>query len=91
MSNYSEDDYVTLLQAGGFESAIIGVVERIGNKPCLAYSYERCVDILMQQAEMDYEMAVEYMEFNVCGAYVGEQTPVFIREVPKKIWEEYNA
>jgi len=81
-----EDEYDTLIRADGFDLAIIGVAERIGNKPCLAYSYEQCVDILMQQAEMDYEMAVEYMDFNVCGAYVGEQTPIFIHK-----WEDYNA
>ena len=81
-----EDDYDTLMKADGFDLAIIGVAERIGMKPCIAYSYEQCVEILMQQADMDYEMAVEYMDFNVCGAYVGEQTPIFIHE-----WETYDA
>ena len=32
---------------------------------------------------MDYEDAVEHMEFNVTGAYVGKQTPVFMREETK--------
>jgi len=27
---------------------------------------------------MDYSEAVEYMEFNVVGGYVGEFTPIFI-------------
>ena len=55
-------------------------------KPCIAYSYEQCVEILMQQAELDEEGAHEYMEHNVCNTYVGEQTPIFIRA-----WEEYHA
>ena len=27
---------------------------------------------------MPYEEAVEYFEFNVAGAWVGEQTPIFV-------------
>jgi hypothetical protein len=81
-----EDEYDTLIQADGFDLAIIGVAERIGMKPCIAYSYEQCVEILKQQTEMTEEEAIEFMDFNVCGAYVGEQTPIFIHA-----WEEYNA
>jgi len=79
-------DEETLIQADGFELAIIGVAERIGMKPCLAYSYEQCVRILTQETEMSEEEAIEYMNFNVCGAYVGEQTPIFVHE-----WEAYDA
>ena len=83
----NEDGYDTLMGADGFDLAIIGVAERIDMKPCIAYSYEQCIDILMQQADMTEEGAVEYMEHNVCGTYVGEQTPIFIHK-----WEEeYNA
>ena len=78
--------YDTMMQADGFDLAIIGIAERIGMKPCLAYSYEQCVEILKQETKMSEEEAIEYMEFNVCGAYVGEQTPIFVREV-----EAYDA
>jgi hypothetical protein len=27
---------------------------------------------------MSYEEAIEYFEYNVLGAYVGENTPIFI-------------
>ena len=84
--SFEEDPYDTMLQADGFELAIIGVAERANMKPCIAYSYEQCVEILMQQAELDEEGAQEYMEHNVCNTYVGEQTPIFIRA-----WEEYHA
>ena len=36
--------------------------------------------IFMKRDNMDYETAHEHMEFNVVGAYVGEQTPIFVRE-----------
>ena len=28
---------------------------------------------------MTWEEAVEFMDYNVCGAWVGEKTPIFIR------------
>jgi len=83
-----------MLTADGFDEAFIGVTElkplsSIGVTkfkpeylPLAVYSYEKCVDILMQRDGMDREEALEYMEFNVTGAYVGKQTPVFVRELP---------
>ena len=32
---------------------------------------------------MTHEAAVEFFEFNTVGAYVGEQTPVFIRQMDR--------
>ena len=31
---------------------------------------------------MTYEEAVEWMEFNVVGAWMGPKTPIFIHEIP---------
>jgi len=64
------------LFADGFDDAIIGVSYRCGSDPVVAYDREKCIDILAK--EMEYEEAVEYFEFNVIGAYVGENTPTFI-------------
>ena len=72
-----------MLTADGFDEAFIGVTEfRPVHLPRAVYSYEKCVDILMQRDGMDREEALEYMEFNVTGAYVGKQTPVFVRKLP---------
>lgn len=84
--SFEEDPYDTMMQADGFDLALIGVAERIDMKPCLAYSYEQCVDILVQEAGLSHEEAEEYMKHNVCNVYVGEQTPIFI-----KAGEEYHA
>ena len=64
------------LLADGFEDAVIGITE--GMNVVAVYDYESCVHILTEQ-DMSYEEAVEYMDFNVTGAYVGEKTPVFVR------------
>ena len=65
------------LLANGFEDALIGITE--GMNAVAVYDYESCVHILISRWIMSYEEAVEYMDFNVTGAYVGEKTPVFVR------------
>lgn len=70
------EEYEGLLFADGFDDAIIGVAERIGMEPVVAYSVGAILQILAQ--DMTEDEAVEYFEFNILGAYMGERTPVFI-------------
>jgi hypothetical protein len=42
------------------------------------YSRKRCIEVLMSDGIMEYEDATEYFDYNVIGAYVGENTPVFL-------------
>ena len=67
---------MTLL-ADGFEDALIGVGTQY-DQSVAVYDYEKCVKVLM--TNMSEEEAREYMDFNVCDAYVGAGMPVFIRE-----------
>lgn len=64
-----------ILLADGFEDALIGVVT-IFNKTVALYDYGACIEILMRDG-ISHEEAVEHLEFNVIGAYVGEYTPGF--------------
>jgi|TARA_R110001632_G_scaffold172306_1_gene291620 hypothetical protein len=66
-----------MLKADGFDAAIIGVGQRCGSPDFLVYDYDKCVAVLILQGMSDTE-ALEYMEFNVVGAYMGDQTPVFL-------------
>jgi hypothetical protein len=70
-----------LLKADGFDDALLGVGRKKCSPDSLVYDYEKCVDILMKRDGMTYEEAVEFMEFNVVDAYVGEHTPIFVREM----------
>jgi hypothetical protein len=72
--NREDLDYEGLLFADGFDEAIIGVEERAG---VVAYDIDKIIEILMR--EMTEDEAVEYFEFNILGAYVGEKTPVYIK------------
>jgi len=70
-----------LLQADGFDEAIVGYAEVWTDKGrgiVMAYDREKCIDVLMERDGMDRDEAVEYFEFNVAGAYVGEMTPCFV-------------
>ena len=67
-----------MLTADGFDDAIIGVSERFGRSPVIAYDKDKCIQGLMDRDGMDYEEAMEFFDFNVIGAWVGDGTPEFI-------------
>ena len=48
------------------------------NKMSVAYDTNKCIKILMSRDKMSREEAIEYFEYNVAGAYVGDHTPSFI-------------
>jgi hypothetical protein len=81
-----------MVKADGLEDAIIGVGSRINMPEVLIYSYNKCVDIFMKRDGMTHEEAIEWMDYNVVGAWVGETTPIFVHEVPsyQKIDEFLN-
>lgn len=71
-----------MVKADGLEDAIIGIGSRINMPDVLVYSYNKCLKIFMERDGMTREEAVEWMEFNVVGAWVGETTPIFVHEIP---------
>lgn len=66
-----------ILKADGFDEAVIGI--EIPSMR-LIYSVSQCIDILVNDDEMDREDAVDHFYFNVAGAYVGEQTPIWCED-----------
>jgi hypothetical protein len=72
---YINDHYPDLTVLDGFDDAIIGVAERI-DLVAVCYDYAKIIAQLMQ--DMTEEDAIEYFDFNILGAYVGEHTPIFL-------------
>jgi len=66
------------LLADGFNDAILGMCLQFGCEPIVAYDYNKCIDILIKRDGMTTSEASDYIQFNVIGAYVGNNTPVFI-------------
>ena len=70
-----------MLLADGFNDAIIGTGERAGQPTIVVYDFDRCVAIMCERDNMGLDDAVEYMYYNVIGAWVGEETPLFVKRV----------
>lgn len=64
-----------------FDAAILGVAERIGMSPIVAYDTAKIIDILCERDGMEDDEASEFFEFNIAGAYVGDRTPIFIAQI----------
>lgn len=70
LDEYPEEGF---LKADGFDDAIIGV----WSEGRLVYSVDKVIEILMK--DMTEQEAIEFYEFNIECAYVGERTPIFIK------------
>ena len=83
------------LTCDGFDDAIIGMAERINLGPVIAYDVEKIIEILSNDMEVEEDdleegqstedlkisMAYEYFYFNIQGAWMGENTPIFITKI----------
>lgn len=67
-----------LTTASGLDDAIIGVGVRCSQPPVVIYSVDRVIKILMDRDGMTNEEAIEFFEFNIEGAWVGNSTPVWM-------------
>lgn len=76
------DTELLFLSEVEFDEAIIGVAERIGQEPAVAYDTTKVVEILSRSMSVDE--AYEYFDYNILGAYVGDKTPLFITTMFKQ-------
>jgi len=79
-----------MLIADGFDKAFIGVGHRSGCHDVAVYDYDKCARILMKRDKMSIEDAYEFLDFNVVGAWVGEQTPIFLEKRKLKEIKEHG-
>lgn len=81
LADSAVDDVEDLLLADGFEDACVGVVERCGQPAHLVYDRDKCVEILVERDGMRPDEAEEFLQFNVVSAWVGPNTPGFLRRI----------
>tara|TARA_R110000823_G_scaffold298072_1_gene418333 strand:- start:543 stop:803 length:261 start_codon:yes stop_codon:yes gene_type:complete len=67
-----------VLFADGLDDGIIGFGNQASRPGVVIYDYDKCVQIFMKENNWSHEDAIEWMDFNVVSAYVGESTPIFI-------------
>ncbi len=67
-----------MLKADGYDEAILGITRRCGKQDIIAYDVAKILDILVTRDGMTDEEAIEFFEYNVQGAWLGEGTPCFV-------------
>lgn len=64
-----------LLMVDGFDEAVIGI-EALRMR--LVYDINKMRTILVERDKMTFEEAMDFLDHNVLGSYVGEQTPIYV-------------
>jgi hypothetical protein len=67
------------LLADGLEEAFIGIGYQF-HSPVAIYSQKKAIQCLEKQGMSELE-AIEYYDYNIAGAYVGENTPIFLDDL----------
>jgi hypothetical protein len=67
--------YEEFLKADGLDEAVIGIEE---DEMRLVYSVDKCIEILMTHG-MEYDEALEFFDYNVRGAWMGDKTPIWVK------------
>lgn len=70
------------LTADGFDDALVGCT--YGANVVAVYDINKMIEILMEEGT-NYDDAVEFLDYNVVGAYLGEKTPLYINFVTQEI------
>lgn len=72
-----DETFEIIVYPDGFEDCIVGVAEKFGGPPVAVLDLEKILSKL-RKGGMRNEEALEYFEYNILGAYVGDQTPVYM-------------
>lgn len=63
-----------MLIVDGYDEAVIGRTTR----GLFVYDVSKIISIMMEKDEMSEEDAIDYFYYNIDGAYMGEETPIFM-------------
>jgi hypothetical protein len=77
LMEWIDETFDVVVYPAGYEDCIVGVAEKFGGPPIAVMDLEKMLEKLEQEG-MSHEEALEYFEYNILGAYVGEQTPVYM-------------
>ena len=62
----------------GYDDCICGIVERFGMENVLLYDTDTIIEKMMSLDGMSYQEAMEYFDYNIKGAWMGEGSPCFL-------------
>jgi len=70
------------LTADGFDDALVGCT--YGANVVAVYDINKMIEVLIQEG-LEYDDAVEFLDYNVVGAHLGEKTPMYINFVTEEV------
>jgi hypothetical protein len=59
----------------GFDNALLGYAMRCGSEPVAVYDMEIMMQIMVQRDEMTQQDALDHLEYNYLGGWLGDSTP----------------
>lgn len=74
IDRHDSGGYWPMITADGFDSCLIG---KDSNHRAV-YDADAMIEVLMMRDDMDREDAEDYFWFNIDGAYVGDDTPIYV-------------
>jgi hypothetical protein len=81
------EEKTTYLKADGFDDCLIGIGLSFGRNGTLVYDQAKVIEKLEQQG-MTNEEAFEYYEYNILGACLGDNMPIFVEQLSMKEVED---
>jgi hypothetical protein len=72
-----DETFDVVVYPTGFEDCIVGVGERFGGPPVAVLDLEKMLTQLEKDG-MTRDEAIEYFEFNILGAHIGNENPVYM-------------
>lgn len=70
------------LTADGFDDALVGCT--YGANVVAVYDIQRMIEVLVNEG-MEHDDAVEFLEYNVVSAYLGDKTPLYVNFVTEEV------
>jgi hypothetical protein len=68
-----------MLKADGLEDAIIGsCYDKATGTFRIVYKLDRCVELLAERDGIRKDVALEWLQHNTLGPYVGNDGPIFV-------------
>lgn len=80
LDQLADDERLMFLEGPEFDTAIVGLVERFGQPRLICYDYRKVLRVL-QRMGMSGEDAAEWFDFNIIGAWMGDETPCFLHRL----------
>lgn len=63
-----------------FKGAYLGQSYNYFDEDRAVYDLDKCIEILVKEHGLSYDEAFEHLEFNYLQAYLGRNTPIFVRK-----------